>query len=84
MDILCDNCSGECTKNGKQSNGKQRWVCKLCKKTKQSNYTYKACLTEVKTLVFRCLKSGSGLRDVLRITGVAVSTQIIEGMSLAK
>ena len=39
-------------------------------------YKYQACKPSVKALVFKCLLNGCGLRSVLAITKVAVSTQL--------
>ena len=72
----CRYCQGRCVKFGKQANGTQRYRCKLCNKTQQKNYTYRACDLKTSDLFLKCLKIGSSLRGIQYVTGIAVSTQL--------
>ncbi|WP_420385570.1 IS1 family transposase [Roseivirga sp.] len=74
--MKCQYCASPCIKAGKQSNGKQKYCCKICRKYQQSTYRYLACNYSSKQLYLNCLKTGSGLRGSQVITGVAVSTQL--------
>ena len=60
--------------NGKKRNGKQNLRCKGCKKQFQTEYVYKGCVPENKSLVLRMLCRGSGIRDTAAVTGVSPST----------
>lgn len=46
--MKCKKCKGIAVKNGRQSNGKQRYHCKECKCSFQRSYSYKAYKTEIK------------------------------------
>lgn len=38
----CKYCGGMCVKDGTQSNGKQRYICKSCHRKQQALYNYNA------------------------------------------
>ncbi|MCE7996368.1 MAG: IS1 family transposase [Roseivirga sp.] len=72
----CQYCQGDCVKNGRQSNGQQRFRCKTCCKSQQATYHYKACQKPIRDLFLKCLKAGNSLRGITFITGISVNTQI--------
>ncbi len=72
----CQYCNSLCQKAGKQANGRQKYLCKSCKKYQQASYQYIACKTNVKVLFMKCLKTGNSLRGIQTITGIALTTQI--------
>ena len=72
----CRYCTGKCVKNGKQATGTQRYRCKNCGRTQQEAYLYAGNNLNTRALFLRCLKTGSSLRGIQYVTGVAVSTQL--------
>ena len=76
--VLCPNCgSDDVVRNGKNSNGKQRVLCrnKECsRKTFQLEYTYNACKPGVKQTIVDMAMNASGTRDTGRVLGVSKDT----------
>jgi insertion element IS1 protein InsB len=66
--ISCFKCvDGELIKNGKAASGKQRFLCKSCKRTQIINYTYKAYLSDTNNTIILLTKEGLGIRSTARI-----------------
>jgi transposase-like protein len=76
--ILCPYCKSEnVVKNGTQSNGKQRLLCKNpeCKhKTFQLEYTNNASRPGTKEKIIDMVMNGSGTRDTGRVLHVSPNT----------
>ncbi len=77
--ITCPHCN--CTdlqKNGHRENGRQRWRCKVCKKSFQLSYSYsyKAREPGVKEQIDSLILNSSGVRDTARILGINKNTVI--------
>ena len=76
--VLCPNCgSDDVVRNGKNSNGKQRVLCrnKECsRKTFQLEYSYNACKPGVKQTIVDMAMNASGTRDTGRVLGVSKDT----------
>ncbi len=73
--ITCPHCN--CTdlqKNGHRENGRQRWRCKVCKKSFQ--LSYKAREPGVKEQIDSLILNSSGVRDTARILGINKNTVI--------
>jgi insertion element IS1 protein InsB len=76
MDVECRFCGGKCNKNGCQSNGIQRYKCKVCKKKQQLNYNYNACQKDVDQQIILFTKEGLGIRSTARVLKISTTTLI--------
>ena len=73
--IKCIVCDGESiVKNGNQSNGKQRLLCKECGKSFQSEYASEGAKLETKFMIIKMSLNGSGIRDISRVLGISQNT----------
>nr|WP_188619937.1 IS1 family transposase [Flavobacterium suaedae] len=70
-------------KNGRQTNGKQRYYCKSCKKSFQSTYCYKAYKLETNTLIKSLLKEGCGIRSISRILEISKKTVLSRMLTIS-
>ncbi|MCU0238896.1 MAG: IS1 family transposase [Pyrinomonadaceae bacterium] len=57
---------------------KQRYRCKDCSKQFLTRYTYKAYLSEKKSLIIRLTLNGSGIRDIARVLQISTNTVLSE------
>lgn len=73
LKINCVYCDGCCVKNG-HSHGKQRLLCKSCKRTFTSQYTYNACQQGINRMIVSLLKEGCGVRSISRLLQISVVT----------
>ena len=55
-------------------NKKQRFYCKDCKRSYQSDYKYQACKTETNAFIVSLLKEGCGVRGISRILNISKNT----------
>ncbi|WKL48420.1 IS1-like element transposase [Flavobacterium pectinovorum] len=74
MKIKCNFCNGKCIKNGFQSNGNQRYKCRVCQKRQQSDYTYNACKRSINQEIILFTKEGLGIRSTARILKISTTT----------
>lgn len=72
--MQCKWCFSECTKEGRQNNGTQKYKCKSCKKHQQKTYQYRAYAPETHKLFIRFSTMGSGVRKTSSFLGVSVNT----------
>lgn len=72
LKINCIYCDGYCVKNG-HSHGKQRLLCRSCKRTFTSKYTYNACQPGINRMIISLLKEGCGVR-ISRLLQISVVT----------
>lgn len=73
----CKKCKcTEVVKNGKQSNGKQRYYCKSCKVSFQTNYSYNAYQNSINKKTYELLKEGVGINSTARLLKVSKVTVI--------
>ena len=71
----CKLCAAKCIKAGKQTNGRQKYYCKRCKKYQQSTYRYAAYSIKDKRDFFISLyNEGNGVRSMSRILRVSCNT----------
>lgn len=71
----CPVCqSYDLVKNGKTSNGKQRYQCKHCHKRFITNYTYKAYLPDTNPKIIQLTKEGLGIGSTARVLAISVTT----------
>lgn len=75
MKIKCNFCNGKCIKNGFQSNGNQRYKCRVCQKRQQSDYGYNAYKSNINQNIILFTKEGLGIRSTARI--LKISTTIL-------
>lgn len=67
----CTRCVGEIRnrmKYGKTKSGFQRYICKLCKKTRVENYAYQACKPDIDKGIIQLTKEGLGIRSTARLS----------------
>src|SRR5690606_19896491 len=72
--IRCVDTKHTIVKNGKTKTGKQRYICKSCKKTQVENYTYKAYNTAVNEQIIILTKEGLGIRSTARVLAISTTT----------
>jgi len=73
--ILCPYCSGsDLYKNGKSSNGTQRWFCKGCGKYFRKEYSYNAYKPGVREKIIDMTLNSSGVRDIGRVLQISKDT----------
>ena len=80
--LHCPHCQGiDIVKNGKTSQGKQRFLCqgKPCDgRTFLLDYAYRGQSKQVKQQVVEMALNGSGIRDTARVLQISTSTVIKE------
>jgi len=77
--IICPKCGNDdLVKNGLSGTGAQRYRCKDCGKTFQSDYSYNACRPGIKEQIELQTLNSSGVRDISRNLGISKSTVISE------
>jgi len=74
--MKCSRCKTLAVKNGRQSNGKQRYRCKRCKVSFQSTYTYKAYKKGVDKSIYSLLTESVGVRAIGRLLKISKTTVI--------
>jgi transposase-like protein len=70
--VICD--SENIVKNGTQSNGVQRLLCKDCGKSFQAEYTNNGAKIETKFMIIKMSVNGSGIRDIARVLEISPDT----------
>ena len=80
--VKCPNChSTKTIKSGFTGQGKQRYLCKelnCTSKTFLLNYSYQACLLDIKRKIIDMAINGSGIRDTARVLKVSPNSIIQE------
>ena len=73
--IQCPHCSGrDLQKNGKCTNGTQRYFCKSCKRQFRLDYRYNAYKQGVKEKIIELTLNSSGVRDIGRVLSISKDT----------
>jgi insertion element IS1 protein InsB len=72
----CKYCSGLCKKSGRQSTGKQKYQCTVCKKYQQEVYAYQAYNKETNVSIIKHVKRGNGIRDIAYLLNISAVTVI--------
>lgn len=73
----CSRCVGEIKymiKYGKTKSGNQRYICKLCKKTRVENYNYQAYKPDTNKNIVQLTKEGLGIRSTARVLKISTTT----------
>jgi transposase-like protein len=77
QEIGCPRChKTDLVKNGRSSNGTQRYCCKSCKKNFRQDYSYKAWEPGMKDKIDEQILNSSGVRDTARILKINKNTVI--------
>jgi insertion element IS1 protein InsB len=75
LKITCPRCSREnIKKNGTTSNGKQKYLCLLCRRQFIIDYSYRGYLPFVRELIVPMTLNGSGIRDIARVLKISINT----------
>ncbi|MCD0465076.1 IS1 family transposase [Flavobacterium sp. ENC] len=83
----CCKCVGEIRnmiKYGKTKSGNQRYICKLCKKTRVENYAYQAYKYDINRSIIQFTKEGLGIRSTARILKISTTTLLKRIIAIAK
>ncbi len=72
--MKCKWCSESCVKAGKQLNGKQKYVCKSCRKYQQASYSYRAYDPVIHELFRRFYCMGSGVKRTSSFLEISINT----------
>lgn len=83
----CYRCVGEIKKMikyGKTKSGIQRYICKLCKKTRVENYNYQAYKPDINNNIILFTKEGLGIRSTARILKISTTTLLKRIVSIAR
>jgi transposase-like protein len=74
-EVQCPHCnSNDLVKNGKSSNGTQKWQCNRCKKHFRIDYCYKAWQVGTKEKILEMTLNSSGVRDIGRVLHISKDT----------
>lgn len=85
--ITCINCVdgiNSMIKNGKTSYGKQRFICKTCKKSRVENYKSNAYQPDLNQQIISLTKEGLGIRSTARVLKISTTTLLKRIVSIAK
>ena len=80
----CKKCDSTCIKNGFQKNGKQRYLCTICKLNQQQFYRYNAYKKKINETIVKLLVNSCGIRDISRILTVSKTTVITRILKITK
>nr|WP_317192640.1 IS1 family transposase [Flavobacterium geliluteum] len=61
-------------KYGKTKSGNQRYICRVCGKTKVENYAYLAYKGDINQNIIQLTKEGLGIRSTARILKISTTT----------
>nr|WP_317192639.1 IS1 family transposase [Flavobacterium geliluteum] len=84
MKIKCSFCNGKYIKNGFQSNGNQRYKCRVCQKRQQSGYGYNAYKRNINQNIILFTKEGLGIRSTARLLKISTTTLLKRIVSIAR
>ena len=79
----CSNCSDKLIKYGKTRNGKQRYKCKNCQKTRIEIYSYNAYITTINYNIVQLTKEGLGIRSTARYLKISTTTLLKRILEIA-
>jgi len=74
QEVLCPYCQHSVNKRGFSSKGVQRYYCKHCRQTFQTQYSYNACKPGMKDRILDQAMNGGGIRDIWRTLKVSTGT----------
>jgi insertion element IS1 protein InsB len=79
----CMYCNGRCVKNG-FTYGKQRYLCRSCKRCFVDCYTYNACAENIDESIKEHVKEGCGIRSISRLLKISATTVLKRILWLSK
>ncbi|WP_422836362.1 IS1-like element transposase [Yersinia ruckeri] len=86
VDVVCPQCHEtqgvRC--NGYSASGAQRYICKLCSKTFQLNFSYSGAKPDTHQIIVNMAMNGSGCRDTARVLGISLNTVLRHLKNFAK
>jgi insertion element IS1 protein InsB len=82
--FMCSKCNFATIKYGKTKSGKQRYICKCCKKTQVEYYSYNAYNSNLNKNIILLTKEGLGIRSTSRILKIATATVLKRILFIAK
>src|SRR5690606_23163336 len=68
---------------GRTMSGKQRYLCKKCKRTRVEKYTYNAYKADINKQIILLTKEGLGIRSTARVLGISPTTLLKRIISIA-
>jgi len=71
-------------RNGKTSYGKQRFICKNCKKSRVVNYTNHAYQSDINQQIILLTKEGLGIRSTARVLRISTTTLLKRILQISK
>ncbi|MBP4137253.1 IS1 family transposase [Flavobacterium sp. P7388] len=71
-------------KYGKTKSGVQRYICRVCGKTRVENYVYLAYKGDINQNIIQLTKEGLGIRSTARILKISTTTLLKRIVSIAK
>jgi insertion element IS1 protein InsB len=83
----CHRCVGDIKKMikyGKTKSGSQRYICRICGKTRVEKYTYQAYRAEINQNIIQLTKEGLGIRSTARILKISATTLLKRIVSIAR
>ncbi len=72
--MYCKYCNSSCIKKGRQSNGKQKYYCKVCNTYQQDTYSSKIYTTDINPMIKLLNNIGVGVRKMASALGVSPTT----------
>lgn len=73
--VVCPHCSRtNVVKNGRKANGKQNFLCSVCRKQFIAHYHYRGADPKNRRLIRSMLVNNCGIRDSARILGLSTTT----------
>ena len=81
----CKHCNDQnCIKNGKTSNGKQRYQCSKCGKKFITEYTYQGYNLNINQQIITLTKEGLGIRSTARVLHISTTTLLKRIIGIAQ
>lgn len=80
----CTHCNSSYAIRKGLRNNKQRFYCKDCKRSFQSEYTYQAYKSETDNFIKSLLKEGCGVRGISRVLNISKNTVLSRILKISK
>lgn len=80
----CINCKNVAIKYGRTPGKKQRYFCKVCRKTFVEEYTYQAYCPTTNNNIIKLLKEGNGVRGIARLVNISTTTTLKRILLISK
>lgn len=82
--VRCVDGKNLMVKNGKTKSGNQRYICKICNRSRVATYIYKACNQDVNQNIIEFTKEGLGIRSTARILKISTTALLKRIINIAK